>query len=149
MRLVFFIAFCAGLLATAPATAQNVENVGPAAKPIMNALRAQNGLSPVTLDKTLTKAATSHARDMQKNGFFSHTGSDGSSVGDRARKVRYGFCFIAENIAKGQGSLQQVMDGWMNSPGHRRNILSDQAREFALVRGAGNHWVMVLGRPGC
>lgn len=146
MRLLLIVCLC---LWTAPAPAQGIEDLGPAALPQMNTLRAQNGRAPLELDRKLTSAAAAHARDMAKKGFFSHTGSNGSSLGDRARKARYGFCFIAENIAKGQGRLDKVLNGWMNSPGHRKNMLSQQATEFGLVRGAGNHWVMVLGRPGC
>ncbi|UXX83288.1 CAP domain-containing protein [Roseovarius pelagicus] len=144
----YALIFLLGLMCL-PASAQQVENLGPAALQQMNTIRATNGLGSVQVDKKLTEAATAHARDMAKKGFFSHTGSNGSSIGDRARKARYGFCFIAENIAKGHGSLTQVLTGWLNSPGHRANMLHVQVTEFGLVRGPGNHWVMVLGRPGC
>jgi len=147
MRLI--LSLCAALFAAPPATAQDVVDVSGAAKPAMTQIRAQAGLPALGRSDTLTQTAAVHARDMAQNGFFSHTGSNGSSIGDRARTARYGFCFIAENIAKGQGSLDQVMTGWMASEGHRRNILSPQASEFALVRGEGEIWVMVLGRPGC
>ncbi|MCQ0093499.1 CAP domain-containing protein [Roseovarius sp. M141] len=140
------LALCLGLcLSAAPAVAQDM---GAAAQGQTNALRANAGAEPLGVSAALTRAAGGHARDMAQNGFFSHTGSDGSGIGDRARAAGYGFCFIAENIAQGQGSLDEVMTGWMNSTGHRRNILSEGAREFALMR-EGNIWVMVLGRPGC
>ncbi|WP_238987417.1 CAP domain-containing protein [Roseovarius dicentrarchi] len=113
-----------------------------------NAIRADAGLTPLSSSAALGRAAAGHARDMAQNGFFSHTGSNGSGIGDRARAVGYGFCFIAENIAQGQSSVDEVMTGWMNSTGHRRNILSEGAREYALVR-EGDIWVMMLGRPGC
>ncbi len=138
------LAFCLCLSAL-PAAAQDM---GGAAQGQTNALRANAGLEPLSVSAALTRAAGGHARDMAQNDFFSHTGSDGSGIGDRARAAGYGFCFIAENIAQGQSSLDAVMTGWMNSTGHRINILSEGAREFALVR-EGDTWVMMLGRPGC
>ena len=149
LTLALCAAICAATFAPIAATAQEVVDVSGAAAAPMAQIRAQAGLRQLAPSAALTKAAAAHARDMSKNGFFSHRGSNGSSIGDRARKARYGLCFIAENIAKGQGSLDQVMSGWMKSEGHRRNILSPQASEFALVRGEGALWVMVLGRPGC
>ncbi len=137
--------FLALFLSAAPAIAQDM---GGAAQGQTNAMRANAGLQPLRVSGALTRAAAEHARDMAQNRFFSHTGSDGSGIGDRARGAGYGFCFIAENIAQGQSSVDQVLTGWMASTGHRRNILSEGAREFALVR-EGNIWVMVLGRPGC
>lgn len=139
---VLCLALCLG---SAPAMAQDM---GAAAKAQVNALRAEGGLDSLGVSPALAQAAGGHARDMAKNGFFGHTGSDGSGIGDRARAAGYAFCFIAENIAQGQGSLDAVLEGWMGSTGHRRNILSEGAREFALAR-EGNIWVMMLGRPGC
>ena len=115
----------------------------------VNALRAQNGLAPLVYSRRLEKAARRHARDMVLHGFFSHQGSDGSRIGERLRRVGYGWCAAAENIAKGQPSLPLVMQAWRQSPGHRRNLLHRGVSEFALVREEGNIWVMVLARPGC
>jgi uncharacterized protein YkwD len=79
--------------------------------------------------------------------YFDHTGSDGSTIGDRLNAQ--GYCFAAENIAKGQSSLDEVMESWANSSGHRKNMVHKKVTEFALARADGNIWVMVLGRPGC
>ncbi len=147
MRLI--ITICLALIAAASAQAQSAEDISAASSAQVADIRARNGLPPLSVSSALTQAAAAHARDMQANGFFSHTGSDGSGIGDRAHAAGYGFCFIAENIAQGQSSFNQVMEGWMASTGHRRNILSDGAREFAMVRTGGNIWVMVLGRSGC
>ncbi len=133
----------------APSPVRSAEDVSAVAQAAVAEIRTRHGLQALTVSDALMRAATAHAQDMQRNGFFSHTGSDGSGIGDRARAAGYGFCFIAENIAKGQGSLDQVMTGWMGSTGHRRNILSEGAREFALVRDEDSIWVMVMGRPGC
>ena len=115
----------------------------------VNAIRKQHGLGQLGASRKLTSAAAAHASDMETRGFFSHTGSNGSTLGQRVRKQRYRFCAVAENIAKGQGSLEDVLAGWMASPGHRRNMLNPDVSEFSLVRGGGNVWVMVLGRSGC
>ncbi|MRU16796.1 CAP domain-containing protein [Roseovarius sp. A21] len=142
------LAICALWLPVA-GVAQEMQDLGPSARNWINATRADAGRGAVAVNGALTQAAAAHARDLAQSGAFSHTGSNGSSVGDRVRRQGYGFCFVAENIAKGQGSLEQVLNGWLASPGHRRNILASQAREFGLVRGPGSLWVMVLGKPGC
>ena len=142
------LAICALWLPVA-GHALDIQDLGPAARDRINATRADAGRAAVAVNSALTQAATAHARDLARSGAFSHSGSNGSSVADRVRRQGYGFCFVAENIAKGQGSLEQVLNGWLASPAHRRNILASQAREFGLVRGPGNLWVMVLGKPGC
>lgn len=147
MRLLLIA--CLGLLTFLPLPALAADNMSAAAGPVLADIRSRNDLPALTVSDALVRAAGAHARDMAQNDFFSHTGSNGSGIGDRARAAGYGFCFIAENIAKGQGSLDEVMAGWMGSTGHRRNILSEGAREYAVVRGEGAIWVMVLGRPGC
>lgn len=86
---------------------------------------------------------------MSGHGFFGHTGSDGSSVGDRVRRTGYDFCKVAEAIAQGEISLGAVLQGWMASRPHRQILLSREAEDFGLVRGAGNRWVLVMARPGC
>ncbi len=136
------------LTATLPA-AQELQDFGASASVWLNDYRASNDRSAVTVSSRLTQAAAVHARDMARRGFFSHQGSNGSSVADRARKEGYRYCFVAENIAKGQRDLGEVLQGWSRSKGHRRNMLSREVQEFALVRAPGNIWVMVMGRPGC
>ena len=115
----------------------------------VNAIRARHGLPSLRPEDRLARAAAAHATDMRRKRYFSHTGSDGSTIGNRARRQGYGPCVIAENIAKGHPKLDQVLTAWMGSRGHRRNILNADVTDFALVRGSGNIWVMMLGRPGC
>ncbi len=121
----------------------------PSVLSAVNALRSDAGRAPVTYSEPLEALAYGHAQDMAVNGFFSHTGSDGSLLGDRARRAGYGFCIIAENIAKGQRSAAEAIQGWIESRGHRRNMLDRRATEMGLARAPGAIWVMVLGRPGC
>ena len=115
----------------------------------MNALRAEAGRAALRYSDQLERIARLHAEDMARSGVFSHTGSDGSTLGDRAGGAGYGFCFIAENIAKGQRTREAVMASWGQSRGHRRNMLDRRATEMGLARADGALWVMVLGRPGC
>ena len=134
----------AGLLFTAGQVAAD-----PGMTQALNTLRAENDRAPVSYSETLEKAAKRHADDMDRAGLFSHTGSDGSDVGARVSDAGYGWCVVAENIAKGQLNLAEVMQAWAESPGHRRNMLSREVTEFALIEGAGKTWVMVLAAPGC
>lgn len=129
------------LMAAGMATAEPVRDVVT----LTNQFRAQNGLGPLAVSPVLEATAEAHGRDMAKKGFFSHTGSDGSSVGKRAKRQGFKFCLIAENIAKGQRSPQEVMQSWTTSKGHRTNMLQRKAREIGVIRQTGNIWVMVIG----
>ena len=119
----------------------------PAVLQAVNAERAQAGRAALVYDDRLEAVAGAHGQDMAQAGFFSHTGSDGSDIGDRLRRGGVSFCFAAENIAHGQRSLSAVMDGWMGSRGHRRNILDRRAAAVGVARAQGNRWVMVLAAP--
>ena len=131
------------------AAAQEVTDWGTASLAQVNALRAEAGAGPVAVDTRLTKAAAAHARDMAKKGYFSHTGANGSTPGQRAKKAGFGFCFIAENLAKGPRDLNTALAGWMKSPGHRKNLLDPRAVRYALIEGPERIWVMLLGADGC
>ena len=81
------------------------------------------GCSPVTADSGLAALATAFSDDMAARDFFDHTDPDGASPWDRAKKA--GITDLGgENIARGQANAQLVMDSWMNSPGHKANILN-------------------------
>lgn len=130
-----------------------VWTVGAQAEPVRdvakmtNSYRAQKGLPALAVSSVLEAVAEGHGRDMAKKGFFSHTGSNGSSVGKRAKRRGYRYCVIAENIAKGQKTPQEVMQSWIKSKGHRANLLLRNAREIGVIRQKGNIWVMVIGSP--
>lgn len=145
--LVIFMTGCGTDFAQKPFDTVEVSS-GTAPQTATNAQRAANGRGPVMRVATLDAMARAHAEDLQRNNLFSHRGSDGSGLGLRAGRVGYRFCFIAENIAKGQFNLNDVMAGWMASPGHRRNLLDSRATQLGFAQ-AGNVWVMVLGAPGC
>ncbi|NCB63964.1 MAG: CAP domain-containing protein, partial [Clostridia bacterium] len=89
---------------------------------LVNAARAQNGLSPLTLNTQMTEAANVRAKETVSQ--FSHTRPDGSSFSTALTQAGVSFRAYGENIAWGQRSAEAVMDTWMNSSGHRANILS-------------------------
>jgi uncharacterized protein YkwD len=90
---------------------------------LTNNQRVANGCGALRTDSRLTAAARAHSADMVTNNMFSHTGTDGSDF--VARETRAGYSAAsAENIAWGYPTAQAVVDGWMNSPGHRANILN-------------------------
>jgi uncharacterized protein YkwD len=90
----------------------------------VNQERAKVQLPPVAWDDALTNAAYAHAVDMDARNFFDHTNPDGHDPGWRIAAAGASTHAWGENIAMGQGGPQSVMDAWMNSPGHRANILS-------------------------
>ncbi len=103
----------------------------------------------------LDSAATTHAKDMANNNFFSHTGSDGSRMGQRMNNAGYSWSSAAENIAAGQYTVDMVMKGWLASAGHCRNIMSSSVTEMGaslitVSPGSANYshyWVQKFGRP--
>lgn len=117
---------------------------------MLNAVRANNGASAVTYNAQLGNAAAGHANDMLRNGFFSHTGSNGSSVGDRVTAAGYQWRTVGENIARGQRDEEAVLQAWVNSPGHQRNNVNPAFEDFALAKagsGSQQYWVLVLAAP--
>ncbi|MFF3486366.1 CAP domain-containing protein [Streptomyces sp. NPDC002701] len=90
---------------------------------LVNEERAKAGCSPVTASSSLASLAETFSEDMAARGFFDHTDPDGASPWDRAEKL--GIANLGgENIARGQADAAAVMEAWMNSPGHRANILN-------------------------
>lgn len=92
----------------------------------------------LTWNAALTQAAAGHSEDMVANNFFSHTGSNGSNVGDRATAAGYNWRTVGENIAAGQSSIAQVVDGWMKSDGHCANLMNAAYRDIGVACVAGN-----------
>ncbi len=91
---------------------------------LVNAHRANAGCPPLAIDPRLVAAAQGHSEDMAVNDFFSHTGSDGSRPWDRMEAEGYNWSRAAENIAAGYPTPEDVVAAWMNSTGHRNNILN-------------------------
>ncbi|MEM7064890.1 MAG: CAP domain-containing protein [Cyanobacteria bacterium P01_B01_bin.77] len=99
---------------------------------LTNNFRRENGLQDLVLDQNLDKAADNHSRDMARQDYFSHTGKNGSKPWDRAETAGYESRFVGENIAAGQRSAQAVVNGWINSPGHRANMLNADYNEIGV-----------------
>jgi uncharacterized protein YkwD len=117
---------------------------------LVNAERQRVGASPLVLNSSLTVAAQGHAQDMANTRRLSHTGSNGSTMRSRIDATRYPWSTIGENVAMGQTTPAAVMEAWMNSPGHRRNILNPNFTELGLgyAQGGGRpYWVQVFARP--
>lgn len=117
---------------------------------LLTTARAAVSLNPLAVEDRLTVAAQAHAEDMSANDYFSHTDLNGGSVADRVTASGYDWCWVGENIAYGYTTQTNVFNAWMDSPGHRANMLSASPTEFGLGHASdGNYWVMVLGKPGC
>lgn len=91
---------------------------------LTNAERAKNGCGPLRTNSALTKAADLHATDMVVHHFFDHNSQDGRSPFDRMKTAGFKGGAMAENIAVGYKDAAAVVDGWMHSEGHRKNILN-------------------------
>lgn len=91
---------------------------------LVNKERANAGLKPLTVHAKLTTVAVDKAKDMSDNNYFSHTSPTHGSPFDMMKAYGISFGYAGENIAKGQRTPQEVMNSWMNSQGHRENILS-------------------------
>ncbi|MCI0385641.1 CAP domain-containing protein [Streptomyces sp. CNQ085] len=98
---------------------------------LVNLERAEAGCRPVTADPELAELAQEFSRDMATRDFFSHTGPDGDTPWDRAEAAGIGN-LGGENIARGQADARSVMDAWMDSPGHRANILNCDYRTLGV-----------------
>jgi uncharacterized protein YkwD len=89
---------------------------------LVNADRARAGCAPLEWDGRAAAAAQAHSEDMAMRGYFDHTSPEGHTAVDRLRAGGGTFRALAENIAVGQRSAQEVVSGWLDSPGHRHNI---------------------------
>jgi uncharacterized protein YkwD len=118
---------------------------------LTNRQRQAHGCPALRIDERLVAAARTHSVNMVQQGFFSHTGADGSSF--VVRETRAGYpqrSASAENIAWGYRTPQDVVTGWMNSPGHRANILNCGSIAvgvgLAYTGGGSAYWTQDFGR---
>ena len=120
---------------------------------ITNQKRRKRGLDPLTGDDLLHKAAQGHADEMDAMGrYLGHDSTDGRDPGDRIDEVNYDWRVYRENVASGQRTAKEVVKAWMKSPGHRKNILSDDISEigvgFAVDDQSGSaYWVQKFADP--
>ncbi len=109
---------------------------------------------PVKLSGTLGDVALGHAADMAEHSYFEHEDRAGHSPADRVRAVGYREKLVGENIAYGPQSTEEVVQGWLDSPGHCENIMDPRFAEMGIAFAAGRkskhglYWVQVLAAPG-
>lgn len=99
--------------------------------------------SPVKWNDKIATAAFKHTTDMVTNNFYSHTGSDGTSPGDRLMAAGYAWKTSGENIAVGFSSTAEVFQAWLGSEGHCRNIMKPEFTDIGAAAADGNY----NGRP--
>jgi uncharacterized protein YkwD len=144
-----------------PPKAQDAASVARQVLQLVNAARAKPrrcgserfaATNPVKLNDKLTRAALAHSQDMAKRGSASHDGSDGSSPGDRATRAGYQWRNVGENVAAGQLTADEVMQGWLSSPHHCANVMAPQFTELGLAYAVnprselGIYWTQLFGR---
>ena len=147
MKRLLKIVFCAVLsilMASAPVLASDLDR----AKSEMNDIRRQLALPVLSKNVILTKAAQNQAAYLAARNVLSHTA--GGNLRSRVRAAGFGGN-AGENLGRGQKSVSQVIIGWMNSPGHRANILNGNFNCFGLAsspdKNGKPYWVLLLG--GC
>jgi uncharacterized protein YkwD len=99
---------------------------------------------PLTWSNNLETAAVRHAADMSDHSVFSHDGTDGSTLGDRISATGFQWHLIGENIAYGYSTVENAVQGWVNSPGHCSNMMEAGFNEMGAAK-LGYYWVLDLG----
>lgn len=108
--------------------------------------------APLTVSKQLDRAAERHARDMARRNYFDHRAPDGTEPRDRVRSTGYRWQLTGENIAFGPESAEEVVAGWLASPGHCANIMDGRFREIGIGVAEGRqrghiYWVQTFASP--
>ena len=129
-------------------TVSSVNSMEKQVASLTNSERKSAGFGSLTLDSQLSKLARMKAEDMAKNGYFSHTSPTYGSAFDMMKQYGVSYRTAGENIAKGQKTAESVMNGWMNSSGHRANILSSTYTHigvgYAKDSKGNTYWVQVF-----
>lgn len=118
---------------------------------LVNQERSKAGVSPLKLNEKLTNVANIKAKDMADKNYFSHTSPTYGSPFDMMKQFGISFSYAGENIAAGQKTAEEVMDSWMNSSGHKANILNKNYTQLGVgfYRGGqyGTEWVQMFIKP--
>jgi serralysin len=155
------VLFMASVQALSADTLMRGADAEPQVLAEINAIRVRAGCPALVVNKALTAAAQGHADAMALQDFFNHTGKDGRRFGYRVRAQKYTYWLVAENIAAGQTSARQAVQGWMDSASHRRNILNCSLQETGIAmtyqaddaplagqtKGYKHYWVQVFATP--
>ncbi|TYS63649.1 hypothetical protein FZC76_19370 [Sutcliffiella horikoshii] len=134
-----------------PATEQTAGSVSEFEKKVVeltNAERQKQGLAPLELDVELSKVAKEKSKDMQQNNYFSHNSPTYGSPFDMMKQFGVEYRTAGENIAQGQQSPEEVVNAWMNSQGHRANIMNENFTHIGVGHvEEGNYWTqMFIGK---
>ncbi len=115
---------------------------------LVNEKRAQNGLKPLTYNWELSRIARYKSQDMRDNKYFSHTSPTYGTPFQMIKNFGISYRSAGENIARGQSTPEAVVNAWMNSSGHRANILNSSFTEIGVGYVAqGNYWTqMFIGK---
>ncbi len=112
---------------------------------LVNQYRAEAGVAPLSTDSTITKLAQIKCDDMADNDYFSHTSPTWGDFQNVFKYENVSYRYIGENIAYGQRTPEAVMDSWMNSDGHRANILSENFSHIGIGYNTdGNYWTQLF-----
>lgn len=126
-------------------TTEGISEAAARAIELTNAERRKNGLSDYQVDDQLSKVATMKSDDMQQNNYFSHTSPTHGSPFVMIRDQGVSYSAAGENIAQGQTTPEQVVKSWMNSEGHRKNILSDNFTHIGVgYNEQGHYWTQMF-----
>ena len=108
---------------------------------------------PLKLVGELSDAAREHSRDMAKHSKLTHEGSDGSTPAERVTREHYAWRAVGENVASGPTSAEEVMQGWLDSPGHCENVMSPRFTDMGIAytvdpkSASGVYWSQVFAAP--
>jgi len=158
LKLATGIALCVvvgvlAVVATAPflPPGDRGESTAESIRAATNSVRVRSNLPALTSDPGLQRAALAYAEELALGALLQHQGLDGSTLVTRAEEAGYhGWLVLGENLAMGQGApaAYEVVAAWLASPGHRANLLSDEARETGagcyLEGGGGRFWCVQL-----
>ena len=133
-----------------PVQVAQASNVQQQILTLVNVERKKANLQPLTLNSKLGQAAQNHTNDMVSKSYFSHTSPSGGTMVSRVKATGYVYSTIGENIAAGSSTADATMTQWMNSPGHRANILNPKFRELGVGYAPSNdqyryYWTQVFG----
>lgn len=119
----------------------------------VNAYRAEYGHPPLKWKTELENAAKTHSADLAFHGLIQHEGTDGSHHGTRIRQQGYLYSIALENVAAGQRSWEDALQGWKDSKAHNEALLSSEVSEFGVAlefnptTQLATYWTMVLAAP--
>lgn len=128
-----------------PRLSASVTNAESQVIKLVNEIRDQNGLAPLTENWQLSRVARYKSQDMADNNYFSHTSPTYGSPFQMMKQFGITYRSAGENIAQGYSTAKAVVNAWMNSPGHRANILNSSYTQIGVgYVSDGNHWTQMF-----